>query len=201
MIFSAAKVTPKRSIEPTTVSFKNSAQKAADHLALTIDGKSKEFEATTYANVKTILKNIQKSSYFEKASEQSQDASEESSLPPTVIEEISDDKPIENGEDAVEPIEPAAVPIVVVNVTVASTVAEKTETFAEATNKIEFQEAPSASAVPVPTFAAPHAHAVPPNPALTATQNIKTLPQGNFKFLFLFLSLSLHIFLMIFFVL
>lgn len=74
-INSAAKILPKRSTEPGGISFKNSCQKAADLLSLTIDGKQKEFEAsTTYANIKTILKNIQKSAYFEKLNQPQQPA-------------------------------------------------------------------------------------------------------------------------------
>lgn len=72
-ICSAAKILPKRSTEPGSVTFKNSCQKAADTLSLTIDGKQKEFEETkTYANVKTLLKNIQKSAYFEKLNQPQQ---------------------------------------------------------------------------------------------------------------------------------
>lgn len=72
-IYSAAKILPKRSTEPGGVSFKNSCQKAADALSLTIDGKQKEFdESTTYANIKTLLKNIQKSAYFEKLNQTQQ---------------------------------------------------------------------------------------------------------------------------------
>lgn len=64
---SAAKILPRRLAENNGISFKNSCQKSADLLSLTIDGKQKEFEGTsTYATVKTILKNIQKSAYFEK---------------------------------------------------------------------------------------------------------------------------------------
>lgn len=49
------------------MSFKNSCQKAADVLSLTVDGKQKEFDGdATYAHIKTLLKNIQKSAYFEK---------------------------------------------------------------------------------------------------------------------------------------
>lgn len=72
-LFSANKILPKRSTEPGSVSFKNSCQKAADVLSQTIDGKQKEFEmAATYANVKSILKNIQKSAYFEKLNQPQQ---------------------------------------------------------------------------------------------------------------------------------
>lgn len=40
---------------------------------MTIDGKQKEFDGTTtYANVKIILKNIQKSAYFEKLNQSQQ---------------------------------------------------------------------------------------------------------------------------------
>lgn len=64
---SALKILPKRSTESGCGTFKNSYQKAADILSLTVDGKQKEFEGNaTYANIKTILKNIQKSAYFEK---------------------------------------------------------------------------------------------------------------------------------------
>lgn len=73
-IHSAAKILPKRSNEPGGISFKNSCQKAADLLSLTIDGKQKEFEASTYANIKTILRNIQKSAYFEKLNQHQQPA-------------------------------------------------------------------------------------------------------------------------------
>lgn len=57
------------------MSFKNSCQKAADILSSTIDGKQKEFDGTaTYANVKSILKNIQKSAYYEKLNQPQQPA-------------------------------------------------------------------------------------------------------------------------------
>lgn len=73
--FSANKILPKRSTETGGVSFRNSCQKAADVLSLTIDGKQKEFDGTvTYANVKTIFKNIQKSAYFEKLNQPQQSA-------------------------------------------------------------------------------------------------------------------------------
>lgn len=76
---SATKILPKRSTEPGGVTFKNSCQKAADTLSLTIDGKQKEFDdAITYANIKSLLKNIQKSSYFDKLNQpqQSMEANE-----------------------------------------------------------------------------------------------------------------------------
>lgn len=64
---SANKILPKRSTESGCASFKNSYQKAADVLSLTVDGKQKEFDGnSTYANIKTIFKSIQKSAYFEK---------------------------------------------------------------------------------------------------------------------------------------
>lgn len=57
-------------MEPGGVSYKSSCQKAADVLSLTVDGNSKEFdENVTYANIKNILKSIQKSSYFEKVNQ------------------------------------------------------------------------------------------------------------------------------------
>lgn len=90
-IDSANKILPKRSTEPGGVSFKNSCQKAADFLSLTIDGKPKEFdENVTYANVKTILKNIQKSAYFEKLNQPQQQQQPQSELqPPTETPELS----------------------------------------------------------------------------------------------------------------
>lgn len=67
MFGSANKIAPKRSTEPGGMSFKSSCQKAADVLSLTVDGKQKEFDGNaTYANIKNILKSIQKSAYFEK---------------------------------------------------------------------------------------------------------------------------------------
>lgn len=80
-VCSAAKILPKRSTEPGGISFKTSCQKAADVLSLTIDGKQKEFEASTsYASVKAILKNIQKSAYFEKLNQPQQPAENNTEL-------------------------------------------------------------------------------------------------------------------------
>lgn len=48
---------------------------------------------------------------------------------------------------------------------------------------VEYQEAPSASAVPVPTFTAqpPHTVPAPGIGAHPAQQNLKTLPQGKLE--------------------
>lgn len=75
---SAAKTLPRRLAESGGISFKSSCQKSADLMSLTIDGKQKEFDGiATYANVKSLLKNIQKSAYFEKLN-QTQSANENS---------------------------------------------------------------------------------------------------------------------------
>lgn len=54
------------------------------------------------------------------------------------------------------------------------------------TEAVEYQEAPSASAVPVPTFTPQQPLAVPAAPGIAAhpaPQNLKTLPQGRIYYL------------------
>lgn len=65
-------------------------------LSSTVDGKQKEFDgSSTYANIKNLLKNIQKSAYFEKINQsqpqqlQCQEPSETPELSESHIWEIS----------------------------------------------------------------------------------------------------------------
>lgn len=182
------------------VTFKNVCQKAADHLVQTIDGKQKEFETSTYANVKNILKNIQKSNYFDKAEPPSTDISENAD---------ENGEMGENGDIANNVDEPSVNQTNISNAepnTTNSSVAqpsanvhqENHEVFTEQTNnKIE---APSASAVPVPTFAPPppppqhqpltqqlpqpqQPHAIPA-PGINVAKNVKTIPQGLYRLVF-----------------
>lgn len=168
-------------------------QKAADHLVQTIDGKQKEFETSNYANVKNLLKNIQKSNYFDKADQPTT----------TDITETADENGDENGDidDNVDEqsnnqtnntvdAEPNTTNPSVVQQTLASVHTENHEVFTEQAIKIE---APSASALPVPTFAPAQiqptisqqqqqpqpqqAHGIPA-PGMNAAINVKTIPHG-----------------------
>lgn len=194
--FSAAKAIPNRA-SLNGVTFKNVCQKAADHLAQTIDGKQKEFETSTYANVKNILKNIQKSNYFDKADQPSTDISE-------IADENGDNGDIDNNVDDqsinqtnAANVEPNTTNSSVGQQPLANVHTENHEVFTEQTNKIE---APSASAVPVPTFAPPpqiqqpisqqqpqpqQPHGIPAA-GMNVAKNVKTIPQGLFVLPFFF---------------
>ncbi|XP_055314162.1 caprin homolog isoform X2 [Sitodiplosis mosellana] len=172
----ATKILPKRSTEPGGISYKNSCQKAADLLSLTIDGKQKEFEAsTTYANVKAILKNIQKSAYFEKLNQPQQ--------PPENNTELQDENSSEQSGDVktdVDEVNAATTPEeVIVNVTTNVNIDAATVNTQGESGTVDFQEAPCASAVPVPTFTPQQPHTVSPPGinAHSAPPNLKTLPQ------------------------
>lgn len=196
--FSAAKVIPNRA-SLNGVTFKNVCQKAADHLAQTIDGKQKEFETSTYANVKNILKNIQKSNYFDKADQPSTDVSENA-------DENGENGDIDNNVDELSVNQTNTVNAepnttnssVGQQLSLANVHTENHEVFTEQTNKIE---APLASAVPVPTFAPSQIqqtisqqqqqpqpqqpHGIPA-PGMNVAKNVKTIPQGLYTFLFVF---------------
>lgn len=169
---SAAKIVPNPSDESGSGTFRNACQKAADHLGLTIDGKQKEFESSTYAHVKALLKNIQKSGYFDKVVQSS---------PPTPVDDnITNENNSEDAADAtetdqqaehgisVEPEEPEPIEEV-----------EKPNVVAENTSAI-YQEAPSASAVPVPTFGQSQTQTHIPAPPINNHSNpqLKPLAQG-----------------------
>lgn len=171
---SATKILPKRSTEPGGTSFKTSCQKAADLLSLTIDGKQKEFEASvTYANVKSILKNIQKSAFFEKLN-QPQQPSESCELNENASDETGDEKANEETNAAAasqEDVQSATSSVVE-----AGNVNDSGES-----GTVEYQEAPSASAVPVPIFTPqqPHVLSTPNIGGHPAPQNLNTLPPGK----------------------
>lgn len=166
-IRSHAKITPNQSDDSGNATFRNACQKAADHLATTIDGKQKEFESSTYANVKALLKSIQKSGYFDKAAMQSD--------PTTVDNQIAT---IEcTGTDAVDTDE-SNHQVNHGNVTEQihaepAEVIEEPIAVAENNNEV-YQEAPSASAVPVPTFAQPQPQ---PQPQQQQQQQQQPQPQ------------------------
>lgn len=170
---SAAQIQPNPSAESGSGTFRNACQKAADHLGLTIDGKQKEFESSTYAHVKALLKNIQKSGYFDKVAQPS--------LPAPVDVDHATENSSEEAADAtetdqqaehgilVEPEEPAPIEEV-----------EKPIVVADNTSGI-YQEAPSASAVPVPTFgqSQPQPHTIPTPPIINhSNPQLKPLAQG-----------------------
>lgn len=94
-------------------------------------------------------------------------------------EQINDDKPEEEASPVVTPEETVA------DVSSANVEAENVNNQGES-GTIDYQEAPSASAVPVPTFTPQQPHVVPA-PGITSPQNLKTLPQGK-----LFSSKRLH---------
>lgn len=66
----------------------------------------------------------------------------------------------------------------IVDSTTISIEAETMDTQGESTAEVDYQEAPSASAVPVPTFTPQQTHAVSAQ-GITAPQNLKSLPQGK----------------------
>lgn len=134
----------------TGQTFKNACQKAADHFAMTIDGKQKEFETSTYANVKNVLKNIQKSGYFDKVDQQLKETND-------IVDDGDEnvlDEPADELITATINNEPSTMNANIVQATANLNIhSDNREVFnAEQPNKIE---APSASAVPVPTFATP----------------------------------------------
>ncbi|XP_055385617.1 caprin homolog [Condylostylus longicornis] len=57
----------KRQESPSDQPFLVSAQKAAEHFSLTIDGRPKQYGDTTYENVKGIFQKIQDSGYLDRA--------------------------------------------------------------------------------------------------------------------------------------
>ena len=141
MIYSHLEIVPKRPKCPEELSFKHSAQRAADHLSMTIDGKSKAFggENSTYVDVKNILKNVQKSGYFDKAAQ-----------PDVVIEDSNNE------------LEAAANdPLTSENIMTDG--ADKlTDEEGDLNVVQDYAEAPAAAAVPVPTF--PPQHQLPTQP-------------------------------------
>lgn len=88
-------------------------------------------------------------------------------------EQSGDDKPKDdetNTADDVDDTVESAMDVIV----------EASETPVESGTVNDYQEAPSASAVPVPTFTPQQPHAVPTaGIAHSAPQNLKTLPQGE----------------------
>lgn len=66
----------------------------------------------------------------------------------------------------------------IVDSTTISVEAETMDTQGESNVEVDYQEAPSASAVPVPTFTPQQTQAVSA-PGISAPQNLKTLPQGK----------------------
>lgn len=161
----AEKIVPQRPVEVGGVPFKTAAQKSADILLLTIDGKQKDFESSSFAHVKNVLKNIQKCAYFDKGS-----------LPPVEIEaepvEVTEVEPYadEKFETNVETTDAEIATTDAANVVGETQPIDadegSTETYVDSNNApdtfnaatgnrhIQFHEAPCAAAVPVPTFAA-----------------------------------------------
>lgn len=67
-----------------------------------------------------------------------------------------------------------------VNTTNVCTEPAPTEQVTEETGAVEYQEAPSASAVPVPTFTPQQPLAAPSSGIAAPPQNLKTLPHGAY---------------------
>lgn len=177
----AAKIIPRRLAESNGISFKNSCQKSADLLSLTIDGKQKEFEGTsTYANVKSILKNIQKSAYFEKLNQPQQSTENSESQNEIASDEVVEEKANDDSDTAPIPEETI---VSAVNASPNVEAVGNVSNSGEAASVEYASVAPSASAVPVPTFTPQqqqqqqHAMPVPGIAAHTAPQNLKPLPQ------------------------
>jgi len=174
----ASKVLPNRA-SLNGVTFKNACQKAAEHLALTIDGKQKDFEESTYANVKNLLKSIQKSGYFEKVDQSIKDTTES-------VDETENDNGNDDDAERIDETEQLATAKTDLSTTNVGRQAANVnilsgtpEVLIEQTNKIE---APSASAVPVPTFAQqqqqlPQQPHIAGAPVINAAKNFKPLPQ------------------------
>lgn len=133
-------VTPRRPESHEETPFKTVATRAADHLLSTVDGKAKSFagELSTYADVRNIVRNIQKSGYFDKAAQ-----------PPPVVEEIVPETVAELSEPSEEVAEAAQQEEVP---------ADEQPAVAE---EPDFQVAPAAAAVPAPSFP-PQQSSLPP---------------------------------------
>lgn len=172
--------------------FKTAAQKSADILSLTIDGKQKDFESSSYAHVKNLLKNIQKCAYFDKGSlppaETEAETVEATEPEPYTDENLETNVEATNAEIATD-----------VNNTIGETQAidaadeGSTETYANSNNgpetfnsttgsrhnlvgNIQFLEAPCAAAVPVPTFAATPLVQQPQQPPQQQPTNLLASP-------------------------
>lgn len=170
LICSAERIVPQRPVEVGGVPFKTAAQKSADILSLTIDGKQKDFESSSYAHVKNVLKNIQKCAYFDKGSmpppEIEAEVVETAEAEPYADEKFEADVETANEEiatDVATTIEETQVIDVADEGSAEPYVEAKNgpETFNSTAGSrnnlvgnIQFHEAPCAAAVPVPTFAA-----------------------------------------------
>lgn len=123
------------------MAFKHAAQRSADHLSLVLDARPKPFvgETATYADISVLLKNINNSGYFDKAAqppvvETAEPAQDEEPAPLQLTESNVDDEQLQ--------LDPIAIENHV----------HQTATVIAIVEQPDFQEAPAAAAVPVPTF-------------------------------------------------
>lgn len=139
--------------------FKHAAQRSADHLSLVIDARPKPFvgETATYADISVLLKNITDSGYFDKAAQ-----------PPVeeIVEPVTEEQPapVQPSESNVDDEQLQLDPIAIEND------AHQTAAVTAIVEPLDFQEAPAAAAVPVPTF--------PPQQTMQAiqTQMVSQMP-------------------------
>lgn len=96
----------------------------------------------------------------------------------TENEDASDDNSLDEKMDS-EPTTATTPEENAVNATNVSTEPASTEQVTEETGAVEYQEAPSASAVPVPTFTPQQPLAAPSSGIAAPPQNLKTLPHGK----------------------
>lgn len=148
-------MTPRRPESQDETPFKTFTIKAADHLLSTVDGRVKSFvgEQQTYADIRNIVRNIQKSGYFDKAA-QPPPPPPVVEVPEPIPEPVSEEPTVESEETQ----------------SVDATPVEEEIAPAEP----DFQLAPAAAAVPAPSFP-PQQSALPPQlqqsvPLLTAQQ-------------------------------
>lgn len=147
--------------------FKTAAQKSADILSLTIDGKQKDFETSSYAHVKNVLKNIQKCAYFDKESlpladldadvieaKESEAYGDETSVPVANVECVIDTTNATTELQTNELPDEGNTDSFVDSKNVPETFNSTTENRHNLVGNIQFHEAPCAAAVPVPNFAA-----------------------------------------------
>lgn len=150
--------------------FKTAAQKSADILSLTIDGKQKDFEASSYAHVKNLLKNIQKCAYFDKGSmppvdidgetvettepEPYTDENLDTNVEATNVEIVTDVNNTTGETQAIDAADEGSAETYVNSKNGPETFNSTTGSRHNLVGNIQFHEAPCAAAVPVPTFAA-----------------------------------------------
>uniref|UniRef100_A0A1Q3FMB4 Caprin-1 dimerization domain-containing protein n=1 Tax=Culex tarsalis TaxID=7177 RepID=A0A1Q3FMB4_CULTA len=135
---------PENTAEPTFVA---AIKQAADHLSAIVDGRNKSFNDSTYGSIKNVIDEIQNCGYFEKdlivVEEELEAVKDGKTTPIDAIEAANEIKTNDiSSRDDAEDLKPSI--IADTDITSANS--------SEINRSYGFTEAPSAAAVPTPSF-------------------------------------------------